>query len=51
MSYELMETFEKQSSELYSLAFLLTGNADSGVESFPAALWISTKTTRISESS
>ena len=38
MSYELMETFEKQSSELYSLAFLLTGSADRGVEAFNRAL-------------
>jgi hypothetical protein len=38
MSYELMETFEKQSSELYSLAFLLTGSTDRGVEAFNRAL-------------
>lgn len=38
MSYELMETFEKESSELYSLAFLLTGSADRGVEAFNRAL-------------
>lgn len=33
-----METFEEQSSELYSLAFLLTGSADRGVEAFNRAL-------------
>jgi hypothetical protein len=38
MSYQLMETFEEQSSELYSLAFLLTGNADRSVEAFDRAL-------------
>jgi hypothetical protein len=38
MTYELMETFEEQSSELYSLAFLLTGNADRSVEAFSRAL-------------
>jgi hypothetical protein len=33
-----MEVFEENSSELYSLAFLLTGNADGGVEAFNRAL-------------
>lgn len=34
----MLEIFEKNSSELYSLAFLLTGNADRGVEAFNRAL-------------
>ncbi len=34
----MIEVFEKNSSELYSLAFLLTGNADRGVEAFDRAL-------------
>jgi len=34
----MIEIFEKNSSELYSLAFLLTGNADRGVEAFNRAL-------------
>jgi hypothetical protein len=38
MTYELIEIFEEKSSELYSLAFLLTGNADRGVEAFNRAL-------------
>lgn len=38
MTYELMETFEAQSSELFSLAFLLTGSTDRGVEAFNRAL-------------
>jgi hypothetical protein len=38
MTYQLMETFEEQSSELYSLALLLTGNADRSVEAFNRAL-------------
>ena len=36
--YELMETFEKNSSELYWLAYLLTGNSDQGVQVFDRAL-------------
>jgi hypothetical protein len=38
MMQHLMEVFEENSSELYSLAFLLTGNADGGVEAFNRAL-------------
>jgi len=38
MTKQLIETFEEKSSELYSLAFLLTGNADRGVEAFSRAL-------------
>jgi len=34
----MIETFEEQSSELYSLAFLLTGDVDRSVESFDRAL-------------
>ena len=34
----MIEIFEENSSELYSLAFLLTGNADRGVEAFNRAL-------------
>ena len=34
----MIEIFEKNSSELYSLAFLLTGTADRGVEAFNRAL-------------
>jgi len=34
----MMEIFEQHSSELYSLAFLLTGNVDKGVEAFNRAL-------------
>jgi hypothetical protein len=34
----MIEIFEKNSSELYSLAFLLTGNADRSVEAFNRAL-------------
>lgn len=34
----LIETFEKNSSELYWLAFLLTGNTDRGVQAFDRAL-------------
>jgi hypothetical protein len=34
----MMETFEEQSCELYSLAFLLTGNVDRSVEAFDRAL-------------
>ena len=34
----MLEIFEENSSELYSLAFLLTGNADRGVEAFSRAL-------------
>lgn len=37
-NYELFETFEKNSSELYWLAFLLTGNTDRGVQAFDRAL-------------
>ena len=37
-NYELLETFEKNSSELYWLAFLLTGNTDRGVHAFDKAL-------------
>jgi hypothetical protein len=35
---ELMEAFEANSSELYQLAFLLTGNADRSVAAFDNAL-------------
>ncbi len=35
---ELMESFEENSSELYQLAFLLTGNEDRSVEAFNSAL-------------
>jgi hypothetical protein len=35
---ELMQTFEKNSSRLYSLAFLLTGDIDRSVEAFDKAL-------------
>ncbi len=35
---ELMETFEKNSSELYWLAYLLSGNEDRGVQAFDRAL-------------
>jgi hypothetical protein len=35
---QLIETFEKESSELYALAFLLTGNADRSIEAFGRAL-------------
>jgi hypothetical protein len=35
---EVMEAFERNSSELYSLAFLLTGNEDKSVEAFGRAL-------------
>jgi hypothetical protein len=38
MTYELIQIFEERSSELYSLAFLLTGNADQGVEAYSRAL-------------
>ncbi len=38
MTQHLTEVFEENSSELYSLAFLLTGNADGGVEAFDRAL-------------
>ena len=38
MMQHLMEVFEENSSELYSLAFLLTGDADGGVEAFNRAL-------------
>jgi hypothetical protein len=38
MTQQLMEIFEEKSSELYSLAFLLTGNADRSVEAFNRAL-------------
>jgi hypothetical protein len=34
----MTEIFEENSSELFSLAFLLTGNADRGVEAFNRAL-------------
>jgi hypothetical protein len=34
----MIEIFEEKSSELFSLAFLLTGNADRGVEAFTRAL-------------
>jgi hypothetical protein len=34
----MIETFEEQSSELYSLAFLLTGDVDRSVEAFDRAL-------------
>jgi hypothetical protein len=37
-NYELLETFENNSSELYWLAFLLTGNTDRGVQAFDKAL-------------
>jgi hypothetical protein len=38
MNTELMETFEKNSSELYWLAYLLTGNEDRSVQAFGRAL-------------
>lgn len=38
MNNELMETFEKNSSELYWLAYLLTGNEDRSVQAFGRAL-------------
>lgn len=38
MTQQLIEVFEKNSSELYSLAFLITGNADLSVEAFSRAL-------------
>jgi hypothetical protein len=38
MTHELIETFEKNASELYWLAFLLTGNADRSVQAFDRAL-------------
>jgi hypothetical protein len=38
MTQQLIEIFEENSSELYSLAFLLTGNSDQGVEAFNRAL-------------
>ncbi len=38
MTNQLMEVFEERSSELYSLAFLLTGSADRSVEAFNRAL-------------
>jgi hypothetical protein len=34
----VIENFERNSSELYQLAFLLTGNADRSVEAFNSAL-------------
>lgn len=37
-NYELFETFEKDSTELYWLAFLLTGNTERGVQAFDQAL-------------
>jgi hypothetical protein len=37
-NYELFETFEKNSSELYWLALLLTANTDRGVQAFDRAL-------------
>ncbi|HTB12936.1 MAG TPA: hypothetical protein VK752_15245 [Bryobacteraceae bacterium] len=40
MTYELIQIFEEQYSELYSLAYLLTGNADRSVEAFDRALEI-----------
>ena len=36
--YELIENFEKNSSELYQLAFLLTGNSDRSIQAFDRAL-------------
>lgn len=38
MTQPLIEILEENSSELYSLAYLLTGNADRGVEAFNKAL-------------
>jgi hypothetical protein len=38
MSNDLAEIFEEQWSELYSLAFLLTANADRSVDAFSRAL-------------
>jgi hypothetical protein len=38
MTQQLIEIFEENSSELYSLAFLLTGNTERGVEAFDRAL-------------
>ena len=37
-TYELLEDFEKNSTELYQLAFLLTGNSDRGIQAFNSAL-------------
>ena len=38
MADQLLDDFQKQSYELYSLAFLLTGNADRSVEAFNRVL-------------
>jgi hypothetical protein len=38
MTQQLIEVFEQKSSELYSLAFLITGNMDRSVEAFNRAL-------------
>jgi hypothetical protein len=38
MPYQLTQIFEEKSSELYTLAFLLTGDADRSVEAFSRAL-------------
>jgi hypothetical protein len=38
MTQQLIEIFEENSSELYSLAFLITGNMDRSVEAFNRAL-------------
>jgi hypothetical protein len=38
MTQQLIEVFEEKSSELYSLAFLITGNMDRSVEAFNRAL-------------
>jgi hypothetical protein len=38
MQQDLMETFERDSSELYWLAYLFTGNSDRGVQAFDRAL-------------
>jgi hypothetical protein len=38
MPYELIQVFEEQSAELYTLAYLLTANTDRGIEAFSRAL-------------
>jgi hypothetical protein len=44
---DLMEAFERNSSELYWLAFLLTGNVDKSVEAFAKALDFDEKTSPV----
>jgi hypothetical protein len=38
MTHQLVQIFEEESSELYSLAFLLTGDTDRSVQAFDRAL-------------